>query len=65
MLIQKTFPSFGGAAAVLLLSILGVNQLLSPVLLRYALIRTGEVGQKLQADFATSTARATSQHGGP
>lgn len=62
VLIQKTFPSFGGAAAVLMLSILGVNQLLSPVLLRHALVKSGEVGRKSQTDFATP-GRASSLSG--
>ncbi len=52
VLIQKTFPTFGGSAAVLLLSVLGVNQLVSPVLLRRALIKSGEAGQKSATDFA-------------
>lgn len=52
VLIQKTFPSFGGAAAVLLLSVLGVNQLLSPILLRLALVKSGEAGQRAEAEFA-------------
>ena len=49
--IQNNFPSFGAAASVMILSLLGVNILVSPVLLRSALIRSGEAGKK-QADFA-------------
>jgi len=52
VVIQNTFPTFGAAAAVLLLSVLGVNQLLSPVLLRRALIKSGEAGKKAGVDFA-------------
>jgi len=52
VVIQNTFPTFGTAAAVLLLSVLGVNQLLSPVLLRRALIKSGEAGKKASVDFA-------------
>lgn len=52
VLIQKTFPRFGGDAAVLLLSVLGVNQLLSPILLRHALVTTGEAGKRAEAEFA-------------
>lgn len=51
VVIQSTFPSFGPFAAVLLLSVLGVNQLISPVLLRIALVRSGEVGKKHAIDF--------------
>lgn len=52
VVIQNTFPSFGPAAAVIMLSVLGVNQLVAPVLLRRALIKSGEVGAKSQTDFA-------------
>lgn len=62
VLIQKTFPTFGGAAAVILLSVLGVNQLVSPVLLRRALIKAGEVGKKAQLDFAARAGTAAGDH---
>lgn len=52
VVIQNNFPSFGGAAAVMILSLLGVNLLISPVLLRSALIRSGEAGKKQASDFA-------------
>lgn len=52
VVIPKNFPSFGGDAAVMILSLLGVNLLISPVLLRSALIRSGEVGKKQASDFA-------------
>ncbi len=52
VVIQGTFPTFGRAAAVLLLSVLGVNQLVAPVLMRRALIRSGEAGKKASIDFA-------------
>lgn len=52
VVIPNNFPSFGGAAAVMILSLLGVNLLVSPVLLRGALIRSGEAGKKQASDFA-------------
>jgi Kef-type K+ transport system membrane component KefB len=52
VVIPSNFPSFGGAAAVMILSLLGVNLLVSPVMLRAALIRSGEAGQKQASDFA-------------
>ena len=52
VVIPSNFPSFGGAAAVMILSLLGVNLLVSPVMLRAALIRSGEVGKKQASDFA-------------
>jgi Kef-type K+ transport system membrane component KefB len=52
VVIQNNFPSFGPQAAVIMLSLLGVNLLISPVLLRFALLRSGEAGQKQASDFA-------------
>src|SRR5262249_13589062 len=42
VVIRENFHSFGGDAAVMILSLLGVNLLISPVLLRSALLRSGE-----------------------
>jgi Kef-type K+ transport system membrane component KefB len=53
VVIQKNFPSFGPPAAVLLLSVVGVNQLLAPLLLRRSLIRSGEAGKRNLAGFAS------------
>lgn len=57
VVIQSSFPTFGSFAALLILSVLGVNQMIAPVLLRIALVRAGEAGKKHEADFATSSAR--------
>jgi Kef-type K+ transport system membrane component KefB len=46
VVIQKNFPSFGPAAAVLLLSVVGVNQLIAPLLLRASLVKSGEAGRR-------------------
>lgn len=56
IVIQSSFPTFGPFAALLLLSVLGVNQLFSPVLLRFALVRAGEVGKKAGPEFAPQRA---------
>jgi Kef-type K+ transport system membrane component KefB len=53
VVIQKNFPSFGPPAAVLLLSVVGVNQLIAPLLLRMSLVRSGEAGKRPQHGFAT------------
>ncbi|NVB81653.1 MAG: sodium:proton exchanger [Kofleriaceae bacterium] len=53
VVIQKNFPSFGQPAAVLLLSVVGVNQLIAPVLLRMSLVRSGEAGRRAPRNFAT------------
>ena len=52
VVIRNSFPSFGPAAAILLLSVVGVNQLVAPVLLRLSLTRTGEVGKRTETGFA-------------
>lgn len=52
VVIQKNFPSFGAPAAVLLLSVVGLNQLFAPVLLRLSLIRSGEAGKRATQVFA-------------
>jgi hypothetical protein len=44
--IQRDFPTFGRAAALLILSVIGVNQLVAPLLLRMSLTRSREVGRR-------------------
>ncbi|MBA3395496.1 MAG: cation:proton antiporter [Deltaproteobacteria bacterium] len=58
VVIQSSFPAFGGFAALLMLSVLGLNQMIAPVLLRIAFVRSGEAGKKVAADFATSATSA-------
>ena len=52
VVIRNSFPTFGPAAAVLLLSVVGVNQLIAPVLLRITLKRSGEAGKRAENVFA-------------
>ena len=52
MLIQKTFPAFGNQAAVILFGVVGVNELIAPVILRGLLLRSGEAGKREATDFA-------------
>ena len=51
LLIKRTFPTFGAEASVLVLSIAGINQLVTPVFLRLALVRAGEAGRREVHDF--------------
>lgn len=44
MLVAKTFPSFGPDAAALVLGIVALNEIIAPVLYRFALVRSGEAG---------------------
>jgi Kef-type K+ transport system membrane component KefB len=48
MLFGKTFPEFGAEAAALTLGVVAINELVAPALYRYALVRSGEAGKKLQ-----------------
>ncbi|HTR49761.1 MAG TPA: cation:proton antiporter [Kofleriaceae bacterium] len=50
--IRKAFPSFGTAAGVLLLSVVAINQLIAPVLLRAALVKSQEAGKRTEQAFA-------------
>lgn len=52
VVIRNSFPTFGPAAAVLLLSVVGVNQLVAPVLLRITINRAGEAGKRAENAFA-------------
>ena len=46
LLVEQTFPSFGNAAAVLVFGVVGVNELIAPVILRAMLVRSGEAGAR-------------------
>jgi Kef-type K+ transport system membrane component KefB len=52
MLVQKTFPTFGVAAALILFGVGAVNQAVAPVMLRIVMLRTGEAGKRAAHDFA-------------
>ena len=52
VVIRNNFPSFGPDAGVLLLSVVGVNQLIAPVMLRATLVRSHEVGKRAQTTIA-------------
>lgn len=46
MLFTRTFPEFGGDASALVLSVVGLNEILAPAAYRYALVKSGEVGKE-------------------
>jgi Kef-type K+ transport system membrane component KefB len=45
LLFVKTFPKLGAGAAALVFGCVAINEMLAPVLYRYALVKTGEAGQ--------------------
>lgn len=44
LLFTRTFPQFGAAASALVFGVVALNELIAPVLFRYALVRSGEAG---------------------
>jgi Kef-type K+ transport system membrane component KefB len=46
LLVQNTFPTFGPQAAVIIFGVVGVNEVISPVILRAMLVRSGEAGRR-------------------
>lgn len=49
ILFTKQFPQFGDAAGALIFGVVSVNELVSPVLYRWALVRSGEASLKTEA----------------
>jgi Kef-type K+ transport system membrane component KefB len=47
LLFTRSFPQFGTEASALVFGIVGVNELVAPVLYRWALLRSGESGKLL------------------
>jgi Kef-type K+ transport system membrane component KefB len=47
LLFTRSFPQFGAEASALVFGIVGVNELIAPVLYRWALLRSGETGKLL------------------
>ena len=45
-LLARHFPTWGGGARTLVLSVVTLNELVGPVLFRLALTRAGEVGRR-------------------
>lgn len=46
LLVQNTFPTFGPAAAVIVFGVVGINEVISPVVLRMMLVKSGEAGRR-------------------
>ncbi len=46
LLVQNTFPTFGAAAGVIVFGVVGLNEMISPVILRAMLVRSGETGRR-------------------
>jgi Kef-type K+ transport system membrane component KefB len=56
LLVQQSFPEFGNAAAAIVFGVIGLNELVSPVILRVMILRSGEAGKKAASDLVVSAA---------
>jgi Kef-type K+ transport system membrane component KefB len=54
LLISRAFPGIGGEASTLVFGIVAVNELLCPILFRFALTRSGEAGKQVRPQTASS-----------
>ncbi len=61
-LLARHFPAWGGGARALVLAVVTINLIVGPVLLRMALLRSGEVGRKDAVTPSLIPAEATA-HG--
>ncbi len=46
LLVQNSFPTFGKEAAVIVFGVVGLNEMISPVLLRLVMVKSGETGKR-------------------
>lgn len=65
LLFAETFPEFGSEAAALTLGVVALNELVAPILYRWALIRSGEAGKLAPQEFAATPARSATDQEGP
>jgi len=45
-LVRRTFPTFGDAAFALVVGVVAINEMIAPVILRIAFLRSGEAGKR-------------------
>lgn len=46
IIIERNFPAWGGEFKALILAVIGINQIIGPILLQRFLVRSGEAGKK-------------------
>jgi Kef-type K+ transport system membrane component KefB len=54
LLMVKTFPSVGQAAGTLVLGVVALNEMIMPIVYRFALIRAGEAGRATSAGHSAA-----------
>ena len=58
LLFVKTFPRIGAGASALIFGAVAINEMIAPVLYRFALVKSGEAGQVEEASAQESAALA-------
>jgi Kef-type K+ transport system membrane component KefB len=51
-LVKRTFPQFGDEAFAIVFGLVATNEMIAPIMLRIALLRSGEAGKRETKDFA-------------
>lgn len=66
LLFVKTFPRIGGEASALVFGAVAINEMLAPVLYRFALVRSGEAGRadESNTDHSVAGEPESDAHGG-
>jgi Kef-type K+ transport system membrane component KefB len=52
-LIRRTFPGFGDAAFALVVGVVATNELIAPIVLRVAILRSGEAGRRARVEVGS------------
>jgi len=63
LLFVRTFPGFGSDASALVLGVVAINEMVAPVLYRFALVRSGEAGRAVKTDESLTGPRLLSPRG--
>lgn len=63
LIMARTFGELGREAAVLVLGVVAINQLVGPVLMRLGLVQAGETGRRAAAEFAGAEEAAATEPG--
>jgi Kef-type K+ transport system membrane component KefB len=61
LLVNRAFPSIGAEASALVFGVVAVNELLSPILFRFALTRSGEAGKQARPTASSAETPALEQ----
>jgi hypothetical protein len=57
ILFARSFPQLGAEASALVFGVVALNELISPILYRWALVRSGEAGKQAVPAFLPRSLR--------